>query len=128
MKSLKRIEQTKKAKEQYKHPIIDILLDHTTKQDIAQKLHCSEREARNIIAECAMHYPIITNSGQKGYRRAKNIDDLTDNQLLAEYNDVQLTINDLKSRIKCLKKRLKPLIAWQKMAEKLRLKELKKDE
>ena len=37
-----------------------------------------------------------------------------------EYNEVQLTAFEINSRIKCLKKRLKPLIAWVKMADKKR--------
>lgn len=120
MSRLLKIGQSKKDKEKYNHPIIDILLERATKQDIAEVLHVSERKARDIIAECSMHYPVIAHSDQKGYRRARAIDDLTPEQLDEEYNEVQLTAFEINSRIKCLKKRLKPLIAWMKMADKKR--------
>ena len=50
MSRLIKIEQSKKAKEQYHHQIVDILLERSTKQEISEVLHCSERKAREIIA------------------------------------------------------------------------------
>lgn len=120
MSRLLNIGQSKKDKEKFKHPIVDILLKRATKQDVAEVLHVSERKARDIIAECSMHYPVIARSDQKGYRRARAIDDLTLEELELEYQDVQITAREINSRIKCLRKRLKPLIAWMKMADKKR--------
>lgn len=120
MSRLSGIKQTKKAKEQYKHQIVDILLERSTKQEISETLHCSERKVREIIAECSMHYPIIAYSDAPGYRRAKDINLLTDEELDIEIEDVQRTLNEHSSRIKCLKKKMKPLIAWLKMAKKKR--------
>ena len=121
MKSLRDIKQTKEAKKAYEHPIIDFLLgeEPKTKEEIGQHLHItSEREIRNIIAICSMHYAVIATSDKKGYRRAKPIESLQGNELLVEMDEVMKQIRELNSRIRCLKKRVKPLIAWLKVAEK----------
>lgn len=121
MSKLREVKQTKDAKQQYKHPIIDLLLtdEPLTKEELKEKLHAtSEREVRDIISTCAMHYPVIAVSNKKGYRRAKNIDSLDGDHLLAEIDEVRQQINELKSRVACLKKRMRPLVAWLKVAEK----------
>ena len=121
MSKLREVKQTKDAKQQYKHPIIDLLLtdEPLTKEELKEKLHAtSEREVRDIISTCAMHYPVIAVSNKKGYRRAKNIDSLENEHLLAEIDEVRQQINELKSRVACLKKRMRPLVAWLKVAEK----------
>ncbi len=120
MSKLSKIKQTKEAKNSYNHPIVGILAERCTKQDLMEVLHCSERDVRDIVAECSMHYPVITYSVKgAGYRRAKPIDELSAQELALEDEEVMRSINELNSRIKCLKKRLKPLIAWHKMKEKL---------
>lgn len=117
MSKLSKIKQTKQAKIDYAHPIIDILAQRCSKQDVMDVLHCSEREARMLISECAMHYPVISYSKNGvGYRRAKPIDSLSNEELALETLEIENTIKDTSSRIKCLKKRLKPLIAWLKVA------------
>lgn len=119
MSKLSKVEQTKKAKDEYNHPIKDLLLERTTKAKVCEVLHCSEREAREFISECAMHFPVISLSKKdSGYRRAKAINSLDDTQLEFEIGEVKEMIAELNSRVKCLKKRMKPLIAWLKMAEK----------
>lgn len=118
MSRLLKVDQSKKAKEQYHHQIVDILLERSTKQEITEVLHCSERKARDIIAECSMHYPVISHSGEPGYRRARAIDDLTLEELEKEMADVRRSLHEAHSRVKCLKKRMKPLVAWLKVAEK----------
>lgn len=119
MSKLAIIEQTKKAKEQYNHEIIDILLERHTKEELQEILHCSNRKVREIIAECSMHYPIIAISEKgSGYRRAKSIDSLTGVDLAQEITMVERTLKEHKSRVKCLKKKMKPLIAWLKVAQK----------
>ena len=121
MSELKKVDQSKKAKEQYKHPIIDLLFadEPLTKEEIGEKLHVeSERAVRDIIAQCSMHYPIIATSNKKGYRRAKAIDTLEGENLKKEIDEVEHQLNELKSRVTCLKKRMKPLVAWLKVASK----------
>lgn len=121
MSKLKDIKQTKEAKNQYSHPIIEILIsdEPKTKQEIGEILHISsEREVRDVISICSMHYPIIAISSKKGYRRAKAIDTLEGIHLQVEITEVEHQLAELKSRVDCLKKRMKPLVAWLKVAQK----------
>lgn len=117
--SQKNIKQTKEAKQKYNHPIIDLLLDDKpkTREELCEILHVSDRNLRLVIAECSMHYPIIATSDKKGYRRAKNLNEISNDELQYEIEEVMHQIEEHKSRIKCLKKKMKPLIAWLKMAE-----------
>lgn len=123
MSKLKDTPQTKKAKEQYNNPIVSILFanEPLTKEEIGDKLHVSsDRQIREIIAECSMHYPIIATSNRKGYRRAKDITTLEGEALEAEIEEIEHQINEHKNRIKCLRKKMKPLIAWLSVAKKKR--------
>lgn len=123
MSKLKDTPQTKKAKEQYNNPIVSILFanEPLTKEEIGDKLHISsDRQIREIIAECSMHYPIIATSNRKGYRRAKDIATLEGEALEAEIEEIEHQINEHKNRIKCLRKKMKPLIAWLSVAKKKR--------
>lgn len=123
MSKLKDTPQTKKAKEQYNNPIVYILFanEPLTKEEIGDKLHVSsDRQIREIIAECSMHYPIIATSNRKGYRRAKDIATLEGEALEAEIEEIEHQINEHKNRIKCLRKKMKPLIAWLSVAKKKR--------
>ena len=121
MSKLREVKQTKDAKQQYKHPIIDFLLsdEPKTKEEIGERLHItSDREIRDVISICSMHYPIIATSSKKGYRRAKSIDSLDGAMLQAEIEEVEHQLRELKSRVLCLRKRMKPLVAWLKVAQK----------
>ena len=120
MSKLKSIKQTKDAKQNYSHPIIDLLLsdEPKTREELGEILHTSDREIRDVISICSMHYPVIAVSSKKGYRRAKNIDQLEGKALEVEIDEVMHQINELKSRVDCLRKRMKPLVAWLKVAEK----------
>lgn len=121
MSKLKDVKQTKDAKKNYNHPIIDLLFadEPLTKEEIGEKLHItSDRVIRDVISICSMHYPIIAISSKKGYRRAKAIDNLEDKELQLEIDEVEHQLRELKSRVDCLKKRMKPLVAWLKVAQK----------
>ena len=121
MSKLKDVKQTKDAKKNYNHPIIDLLFadEPLTKEEIGEKLHItSDRVIRDVISICSMHYPVIAVSSNKGYRRAKNIDQLEGKALEVEIDEVEHQLRELKSRVDCLKKRMKPLVAWLKVAEK----------
>ena len=121
MKNLKEIKQNKETKKHYYHPIINLLLtpEPAAKEDLMEKLHISnERTLRDVIAICSMHYPIIATSNKKGYRRAKDIEKMTLEELEKEIEEVEHQLNEHKSRIKCLQKKMKPLVAWLKVAKK----------
>lgn len=119
--NLKEIKQNKTTKDNYNHPIINLLFSDTplTKEEIGEKLNItSDRTIRDTIAVCSMHYPILATSNQKGYRRAKDINDLSIEELEKEMEEVKHQLEEHKSRIACLKKKMKPLVAWLKVAEK----------
>ena len=124
MSKMRDLPQTQKAKKMYYSPIIDLLLKpdgtKSTREELQEKLNCSDREVRRIVAECSCYYPILATSDGAGYRRARDIETLTNEELAKDYDDVEHTIQEIRARIDCLKKKLKPLIAWERMAEKLR--------
>lgn len=118
MSKLRKMKQTQEAKENFYSPMLTLLNDVKTKAELKEILKISERAVRNEIAECSMYYAVIATSDKKGYRLAKNINDLHGETLLQELEEVEHQIHEISSRIKCLKKRLKPLIAYKKIAEK----------
>ena len=119
MSKLSKMSQSREAKNMYNHPIKDLLKQRYTKAQLKEYFHESEREIRRMVAECSMYYPIISLSKRgEGYRRAIDIENATPEELTRELNIVRKTISEHNSRIKCLKKKLKPLIAWKKVAEK----------
>ena len=120
MSKLRKMKQTVEAKENFYSPMLMLLQDVKTKAELKEILKISERAIRNEIAECSMYYAVIATSDKSGYRLAKNINDLHGEALLQELEEVEHQIHEVNSRIKCLKKRLKPLIAYKKVAEKKR--------
>lgn len=119
MSKLRKIDQSREAKEQFKSEALKFLTEVRTKEELKDLLgYESERAARNEISRCAMYYAILATSDRKGYRLAKKLENLEGEELLNEFNEVDHAIHEISSRIKCLKKRLKPLIAYKKVAEK----------
>lgn len=117
MSKLRNIPQTKEAKEKYVNPLINELRIRTiTRDELKAMLACSDPRARQEISEISMYYPVLSSSSRKGYRMAKSIDDLkTIEEMNEEYNLVNQSINEICSRIDVLNKKLKPLIAYQKV-------------
>lgn len=119
MSKLRKMEQSREAKEKFESEALKFLTEVRTKEELKDLLgYESERVARNEISRCAMYYAILATSDRKGYRLAKKLENLEGEELLNEFNEVDHAIHEISSRIKCLKKRLKPLIAWKKVAEK----------
>ena len=131
MSKLRKMSQSAESKQQFQSEALKFLTEVKTKEELKDLLgYESERAVRNEIAECSMYYAILATSDKKGYRLAKPIGDLENEELLNEFNEVDHAIHEISSRIKCLKKRLKPLIAWKKIAEKKlcgRLRDINKD-
>ena len=72
-----------------------------TKERIGELLGITnERSVREVIGVVATKCPIISTSNQKGYKMAKNVNDL---------EEVNHTCAEIGSRIAELEKRLKPL-------------------
>lgn len=118
MSKLRKMSQTQLAKSNFKSDMLPLLNEVRTKQELSELLGISERAVRDEISQCSMYYAVIATSDKSGYRLAKAIKGLDDETLLEELNEVNHAIHEISSRIKCLKKRLKPLIAYKKVAEK----------
>lgn len=116
------IDQSKKAKEQFKSPILPLLKrdEKISKNSLKGRLNADERTVRDMISKVSMHYAVIAHSKDRGYRLAKPIDKLDIADLEIEMNEVKMTINELQSRVKYLKAKMKPLIAYLKVAERER--------
>lgn len=109
--------------EYYNKLLLDLLVVKRNRAELKQLLNLADANIRERISICAYDYPIISYSTSKGYRVPKRVEDLTDEQLNFEVEEVQHTLNEINSRIKCLKMRMKPLIAYLKVAEKRKNKE-----
>lgn len=120
MSKLRKMSQSKMAKNTFTSPMLSLLHKVRTKEELSEIRGISERAVRDEIAQCSMYYAILATSDKSGYRLAKAIDDLSDEELEQELEEVEHQIHEVNSRIKCLKKRLKPLIAYKKIAEKKR--------
>lgn len=85
--------------------------DYVTKEEIGEFLGVkNERSVRDIIALLATKKPIISNSGGKGYKLARTVEDL---------EEVEHTWKEIDSRIEQLEIRKKPLIKfYEKMCYK----------
>lgn len=116
---MRKIDQSKKAKAEFWSPLTDFIKENRTRKECAEYMQSSDGVIREEIRQISLHYPVISHSGKKGYRLAKSIDSLNVTELESEILEVNKTIFDLYSRIKFLKRRLKPLIAYKKMAEKI---------
>lgn len=104
------------------HPIALFLSDDDfiKNPEVAKRSNLTERRARMMIAELAKEHPVISRSDAGGgirlpkkFTNCKTIGDLE-----KEIDAVQLTMNQFQSRKRELNRRMRPLIAYRKAAEK----------
>lgn len=104
---LKRIEQ--KANILYKFLLTED--DYVSKEQIGRLLGIkSERSVRDVISLLATKKPIISHSGNRGYKLAKSV---------ADFDDVKRVWAELSSRAEELEKRIQPLINFYEKCKKL---------
>lgn len=120
MSKLSKIEQTVENKKKYgKNSPLVILLSQgrfITREELKGVLNTSDKHAREEVAECSMHFAVISSSKQKGYRLAKRLEDMTSEELEEEVKLVEQSLAEDQSRVTCLKKKMKAKIAWLKKA------------
>lgn len=123
----KNIKQTKKNKKLFYNKNEDLVnlfelrggQDRVVKiEEVEDEFGISNRNARDKISEMSMYYAIISLTQEKGYELLGDINNYTDEEILKNIEKINHQINDFQSRISILKKRMKPLIAWKKVAEK----------
>lgn len=112
--------QSKKAKEQFASPMLEILKSEKpiSKWEMVEKLEMSERRIRDMISECSMYYAVLALSNKEGYRLARKIDEMNQEEKEKEAEEIRHQLNEFNSRIRVMKKRMKPLIAYLKVLEK----------
>ena len=65
-----------------------------------------------------MYYAVLALSNKEGYRLARNIKEMNQEEKEKEAEEIRHQLNEFNSRIKVMKKRMKPLIAYLKVLEK----------
>lgn len=107
------------AKRSFASPVLELLKSEkpVSKWDMAEKLELSERRIRMMISECSQFYAVIATSDKEGYRLARKIDSMTDEEKTLERKEVEHQLAELKCRVKALKRRMKPLVAYLKVLE-----------
>lgn len=119
----KKVIQTKKAKEQFTSPILETLKntnENVPYFELCNIMNTSKRTVRRELSEIALFYALISlsDSNRGGHRIACNLEKTSDiEQIKSDLIDVEHMIRELKSRILVLQRRMKPLIAWKKIAE-----------
>lgn len=109
------------AKANFTSPVLEMLKSEkpVSKWDMVEKLEKGERSIRRMIAQVSQFYAVIATSDKEGYRLARKIDSMTDEEKTLEKIEVEHQLAELKCRVKALKRRMKPLVAYLKMMEKL---------
>ena len=110
--------QTKQAKAKFYSPLFDYLKVSRSRKEIANFMCTCDRVARDEINGISKHYAVIRGSHFMGYRLARPIHLLNDEELEQEICLVKKTLYEIQNRISDLKKVEKPLIAYLKVAEK----------
>lgn len=106
-------------KREFASPVLEMLKSEkpVSKWDMVEKLELSERKIRMMIADCSQFYAVIATSDKEGYRLARKIDSMNDEEKTLEKIEVEHQLAELKCRVKALKRRMKPLVAYLKILE-----------
>lgn len=89
-----------------------------TRKELKKLTGLDDRTIRNIISKIRLEHTIISLSSQKGYRKARNTNNMSYAEKLHEINIMRHAINENNSRIKNLKKVMRSQIAYLKILEK----------
>lgn len=107
-------------KREFASPVLEMLKSEkpVSKWDMVEQLEKSERRIRRMIADVSQFYAVIATSDKEGYRLARKIDSMNDEEKALEKIEVEHQLAELKCRVKALKRRMKPLVAYLKVLEK----------
>ncbi len=95
---------------------------YTTRKELVEKTGLTDREVRKKISELKFKRVVLYSCQKSGYRLAKAIDKMTDEELESELEEVRHCLNDCKSRTQKLNKQKRKYIAYLKKAEQIMLK------
>lgn len=91
-----------------------------SRKQLVKETGLSDREIRNKISKLKYSRVVLYNSNTSGYRLAKPIESMSNEELSKEIKLVQHCINDINARKKIFNKQKRSYIAYLKMVEKLR--------
>lgn len=94
---------------------------YTTRKELMECTKLTDREVRKKISELKLQRVVLYSSNKTGYRLAKAIDKMTDEELEKELEEVRHSLNDCKSRTQKLNKQKRKYIAYLKKAEQIML-------
>ena len=106
-------------KREFASPVLEMLKSEkpVSKWDMVEKLEKGERSIRRMIAQVSQFYAVIATSDKEGYRLARKIDSMSDGERDLERKEVEHQLAELKCRVRALKRRMKPLVAYLKVLE-----------
>lgn len=94
---------------------------YTTRKELVEKTGLTDREVRKKISELKLRRVVLYSCQKAGYRLAKAIDKMADEELESELEEVRHSLNDCKSRTQKLNKQKRKYIAYLKKAEQIML-------
>lgn len=115
-----KIDQSKKAKEEFNSPLLYILNHETdiTRHELINKTGRNDRKIREEISKVAKHFAVFSHGKKKGYRLAKPINNLTLEEAYEERRQKELSLNERQKKVQDIKAGMKPLIAYGKVLDK----------
>ena len=91
---------------------------YITRSELKDLTKLSDRQIRDIISQIKQEHTIISLSTNKGYRRVRSSDDMTQKQILEEIEIIKHCINEINSKKKVYNKQLRQYIANLKVLQK----------
>ena len=88
-----------------------------TRKELVELTGINDRMIRRIISDIRKEHSIISLSSGVGYRKSKATDDMTEEEIKAEYEIIKHQIKESNSRIKSIKKNMRSSIARLKILE-----------
>ncbi len=94
---------------------------YTTRKELVEKTGLADREVRSRISELKKERVVIYSSSKAGYRLARELRNMSCDEIEEELKLVTHSLNDCKSRTKQLNKQKRKYIAYIKKAEQIML-------
>ena len=91
---------------------------YITRQELIELTGCSDRMIRRTISDLKKEHTIISLSSGKGYRKVNHTDNMTNLEMIQEYEIVKHCIAEINSRKKVYNMQLRQYIAYLKVLEK----------
>lgn len=91
---------------------------YISRKELKERLGMSDRQIRLYISKIREKHNIISLSSVGGYRRAKSTNEMTQKEMMEEYEIIKKQLKENNNRIKKIKYNMKSQIAYLKILEK----------